>query len=310
MCTTLDFISIRPLLGATAHARRFLEELIGRELQVNEMRIKHAFETPHGIYVNVRRDNITGRPSNIDDHGGRIIKIDKGGTIIPISHPDIGWSGAADPRYFWQDGSLRLIFSADCRDSHRRMFLYFEETGRCVRLDIPGFTFQRSEKNWTPLVVGTTVYLVYAFRPFILLRLDDADAGLCSVVANHATLPRPAPLYPFGGSPLVPWRAPYHIALVHRRRPWRPALLVFDEEQMGIAAIGTPFSVPEPPEAIKWRDRDVQYPYHLEIGSSESRMLIECQDCCPTEYVLRTDRVFELAERSLRSLGHTTQNRR
>ena len=92
---------------------------------------------------------------------------------------------------------------------------------------------------------------------------------------------------------MVLWKIPYRVAVVHSRRPWRPALLVFDEEQMRVAAVGTPFSVPEPPEAVKWRGLDVQYPYHLEIAADECRLLIECQDRCPTEFFVSADRFSE-----------------
>jgi hypothetical protein len=63
---------------------------------------------------------------------------------------------------------------------------------------------------------------------------------------------------------------------------------------MRVVAVGEPFSVPEAVEAVKWRGRDVQYPYHLEVGSGKCEMWIECQDRCPTVYRFEFTRFCEV----------------
>jgi len=297
-----DVIDYCPILGATSVARSFLQNLVGPTLENARTRLKHAYEWvntegEHLCFVNVRYD--------IEESGwgsiGYLLKINYNtGQILKVSHEDILedriFSGAEDPRYFWRRDQLGIIFNALCRDGTRRIFIYFVHLDHCIKLQTPGFTLRDIEKNWTVLVVGDVIYVVYSFNPPILFRLDDDKTGFCSMVSECAfVLSGPIePLYPYGGSSLCLWGWPYFIGLVHSRSPYRPAFIVFDAEEMRVVAVGEPFSVPEPVEAIKWRGRDVQYPYHLEVDHGRCELWIECQDRCPTVYRFEFTRFCEV----------------
>ena len=241
---------------------------------------------------------------------GYVLKINyASGEVSKVFHEDIVeeqvFSGAVDPRYFWRGGQLGVIFNAPCTDGKRRMFVHFEHLDLCVKLNVPELPLRRIEKNWTVMVVADVIYIVYSFNPTIVLRLLDETTGFCSLVPQHATVfANPIePLYPYGGSSLRLWSWPNFVGLVHTRHPYRPAFVLFNADEMRVVALGEPFAVPEPREAVKWRGRDVQYPYHLDFGDGRCETWIECQDRCPTKIEFSYTRLHEIVSTLLESCG-------
>ena len=286
-----DLCEFRPLLEGATAAKGFLDELFGRSISIASIRLKHAYDWIDGgerlSFVNLRHDTAESGWGGV----GYLLKINHStGQVWKIFHPEILedriFSGAEDPRYFWRHGRLGVIFNGLCRDGTRRLFIYFYQTGCCIKLQIQGFALNEIEKNWTAFVVGDTIYLVYSFNPTIVLKLDDEETGECSIISgpSNASIAPIKALYPYGGSSLVQWDDVHFVGLIHTRQPYRPAMIVFNADEMRVVAVGKPFSVPEPAEAIKWRGRDVQYPYHIELGKGHCEIWIECQDRCPTKY--------------------------
>jgi hypothetical protein len=287
-----DVVTFRALDAAKEFATWFLEARSGGCVDESRVRLKHAFEWTNESgerysFVNVRHD--------IADTGwgsvGYLLCISYNtGEVTQVQHDefveDKVFSGAEDPRYFWRGKQLGVIFNALCRDGTRRMFMYFHDAKRCIKLHVPDFRLAGTEKNWSVFVIGEVIYLVYSFNPSIVFRLDDDQTGFCSVVSSNAAVlgGEIEPLYPYGGSTLSLWVWPYFVGLVHTRHPYRPAFIVFDVQELRVVAIGRPFSVPEPPAAVPWRGRDVQYPYHLDVSKGACDVWIECQDRCPTQY--------------------------
>src|SRR5262249_40106195 len=158
-----------------------------------------------------------------------------------------------------------------CRDGNRRMFIYFEHLNQCIKLQISAFPLRQVEKNWTVMVVGDVIYIIYTFNPSIVFRVDDDKTGFCSLASEHPFIfSNPIePLYPYGGSSLCPWSYPYFVGLVHTRGgrllggavrhlppvilPFRSAFILFNAEEKRVEAVGQPFAVPEPKQAVKWR---------------------------------------------------------
>src|SRR5262249_60726317 len=135
----------------------------------------HAYECTgakgeHLCFVNARHDIAKSGGGSI----GYILKINYDtGEISKVFHGDIvedrAFSGAVDPRYFWRSDQLGVIFNAPCRDGNRRLFIYFEHLNQCIKLQInPGFPLNKKEKNWTVMVVGDVIYIIYSFNPTIV----------------------------------------------------------------------------------------------------------------------------------------------
>jgi hypothetical protein len=297
-----DVVEYRPLLNGRAAAERFLENKNGKRANPTRTRLKHAYEYVDSAgericFLNLRHDITQRGPGSI----GYLLKINYDrGSVIAISHPDIVedrvYSGAEDPRYFWCGNQLGVIFNGMCRDGTRRMFIYFDDLRRCIRLHVDGLPLQKIEKNWSVLVVADTIYLVYSFNPAIVLKLDDVPTGYCSIVSEHPIkyVQPIQSLYPFGGSSLCLWAWPHFVGLVHTRMPYRPAIVVFDAAKMQLTAVSKSFDLPEPPQAVKWRGIDVQYPYHLKIGDGDSEIWVELQDRCPTVYKIKFEEFASL----------------
>ena len=297
-----DATDVRPLLGSLPLAKQFVEFVCGHAIEISRFRLKHAYEWinskgEHVCFVNARHEVAESGWGSV----GYILKINYATKeVSKVFHVDIVeghvFSGAADPRYFWWDGRVGVIFNAPCRDGNRRMSLHFEHLNRCVKLNVSGLPLRRIEKNWTVMVVGDVIYIIYSFNPTIVLRLDDEKTGFCSPVSEHSSVfAEPIePLYPYGGSSLKLWSWPKYVGLVHTRHPYRPAFILFNADKMRVAALGKPFVVPEPQEALKWRGRDVQYPYHLDFADGRCEAWIECQDRCPTKIEFSYTRFCEI----------------
>lgn len=306
-----DVTEYRPLLRARQFALGFAKGLFERTFRPELVRIKHVFEYEEFgktlCVVNLRYDISPSEGGSI----GYLLKINyDDGTISHISHADIildgEFSGAEDPRYFQYQGQTCVIFNALCRDGNRRIFIYFDKFSECIKLIVPNFPLNPVEKNWAPFVVGERIHIIYSFNPMIVLRLDDDKTGYCSIIHPHAFLVSSMsaePMYPFGGSSLSLWVWPLFVGLVHTKEYarrydegaqtpsstaylYRPAIVLFDAENMKVVGISKPFSVPEPAQAEKWRGKDVQYPYHLDITKGKCEIWIECQDRCPTKYII------------------------
>jgi hypothetical protein len=298
-----DVLDYQPILGSEDAARAFLCRSQGSAPDADRIRLKHAYEWENAkgerqCIVNVRHDIVDTGFGSI----GYLLMINCANRDAKkITHPDIledrVYSGAEDPRYFRRRDELGVIFNALCSDGSRRMFIYFERLAQCIKLQVPGFPLRKTEKNWTVLVIADTIYIVYSFNPTIVFRLDDDKTGMCSVVSQNGFVltNEHEPLFPFGGSSLQLWSWPHFVGLVHTPRPhYRPALIVFDAQEMRVTAIGKPFSVPKPARAVASRGLEVEYPYHLEVDKGKCEMWIECQDHCPTRYRFEFMRFCEI----------------
>lgn len=297
-----DLIELKDLLHLRQYARIYVDKFSTSPVADSQIRIKHAIEYKnsdgHDIFIlNVRHDIVSQGFGSV----GSILFINHTLSLLfKITHPDIMEgkvsSGAEDPRYFRRRGHWCVLFNALCHDGTRRMFLYLDETKFCIKLQVPGLNLQKSEKNWTPLVIGDEVYFIYSLNPTVVLQLIDDESGRCHVVdtnLRHGSTINP--IYPYGGSALQLWAWPYFIGLAHTRNPYRSVFYVFDAQDMKLVAVGKPFDLPEPSQAVKTRGLDVQYPYHLEIDNGRCQIWVECQDHCPTKYEFKFESLCEVA---------------
>jgi hypothetical protein len=296
-----DVVALHPLLASLPLTKRFVESAAASAIDSSRFRLKHAYEYVDSgganvCFVNARHEVASSGWGSV----GYLLKVNyETGEVLKVFHDDIVegpiFSGAADPRYFRRGEEIGVIFNAPCKDGNRRIFIYFEHLNHCVKLSVPDLPLRRIEKNWTAMTVGDVIYIVYSFNPTIVLRLDDEMTGICSLASDHAAFVNPVdPLYPYGGSSLKLWSWPNYVGLVHSRHPYRPAFVLFNAAEMCVAALGTPFAIPEPQEAVKWRGRDVQYPYHLDFDETRCEAWIECQDRCPTKVEFSYTRFREI----------------
>jgi hypothetical protein len=117
-------------------------------------------------------------------------------------------AGGEDPRVFTWRGREYMLFNMDAvledgATIGRRLYLYRLDADAAVVLDVGGgggaaagaaagagaaaaaFALQPREKNWTPVVVGGDLFMVYAWDPLIVLRCEED--GSCRVVAGPGT---------------------------------------------------------------------------------------------------------------------------
>jgi hypothetical protein len=69
------------------------------------------------------------------------------------------------------------------------------------------------EKNWSPLVVGDELYLIYEISPLTVIQFNP-DSAL-KIVQSNSHWPNPHRGYLSGSTPLLPWRGSEYIGLYH-----------------------------------------------------------------------------------------------
>ena len=155
----------------------------------------------------------------------------KGGSVLGIPSPTfpLDGDGAMDPRVFQHGGKLYLIvlLFTYLRDKlwKPHPVIWDVEEQRCLTPFV-NLTYDEKkpmEKNWTPLVVNNTLYLVYNVDPLRVLGCDLLKQPLtCSFVHDQFkatdgegfTFQRRT--YTLrGGTPFVLYEWPYYISLAH-----------------------------------------------------------------------------------------------
>jgi hypothetical protein len=104
---------------------------------------------------------------------------------------------AEDPRVIMYKGSPLVIYS---NGRIKKMFLYDHRHRQTVMLSIHGQSIDETQKNWTPLIVGNKLLLVYSHDPLVILQYDvDAGDGVCTLI--YGSLPIMEMNPPYGGTP-------------------------------------------------------------------------------------------------------------
>ena len=162
-----------------------------------------------------------------------------GGSLLGIPTPifPMDGDGAMDPRVFQLRDKLYLMVL---------LFTYIEdklwkphpliwdvEESRAIlpTVDLTYNEHSPMEKNWSPVVVNDTLYLVHNLDPLRMLRCDlEGPGASCQFVVDEAgsggfTFERRRHTLR-GGTPFVLYQWPYYISLAHsvviRQRPHAP----------------------------------------------------------------------------------------
>eukprot|EP00667_Euglena_gracilis_P008634 EG_transcript_8758 len=188
--------------------------------------------------------------------------------LTPVGIPapqHIMYSGPVDPRLFEYRGGLHLLFemqrpsggwtSTDYPKAEGGTYLWsMAPRSRLVDLGLfrgPAVVLQtRRDKNWVPLVWNDDLIVVRNYDPLELLNCSLS--GHCDIV-QLSKAGRPTPRIVRGGTPLLPYRGPYHVGLVHSnyeqcRGGWRwythQLVLVRVQPSFAVVYISEPLAVP------------------------------------------------------------------
>ena len=136
--------------------------------------------------------------------------------------------GPEDPRAFQLQGKPYLVFHTVIPTSNQGNFtritptLWDIEEERPIILTLPHNLMTDTagrimEKNWIPVILNNTLYIVQYFDPMLVMRCF-VD-GNCQYVhtADFSYVMNKGHGVLRGGTPFVPYRDEYHIALAHCR---------------------------------------------------------------------------------------------
>lgn len=79
----------------------------------------------------------------------------------------------------------------------------------CAVLDAP----PALEKNWTPLVIGRDLFLLYEINPLTVIKFQPQDQSWVTICQKSWNSPYPT--YLSGGTPLIHWHGSKYIGLYH-----------------------------------------------------------------------------------------------
>lgn len=109
---------------------------------------------------------------------------------------------------------------------------------------------ETEEKNWTPMVVGEKLYLVYAVQPFTVFIYEK---GRLLRLASALPPQHHSAIKLRGGSPLVHWKENLFIGIGHYppfhgpdRTRYLHLLCVVDIEKMALVETSVPFYIQKP----------------------------------------------------------------
>ena len=156
-------------------------------------------------------------------------QIQKGWNLnIPSSIQDIFFTGPEDPRLFEINGTTYLNFinayyDARTRRAVRRQFLWSVNENILYDITIGGgYVMGDWEKNWAPYVYNNQLFFVYQFFPkFQVLECVfnySKRSVHCVFMGNSEDRPIGADTQFYlvrGGSPLVPYKGDYFLAITH-----------------------------------------------------------------------------------------------
>ena len=90
-----------------------------------------------------------------------------------------------DPRLFICNDKIYVIFNAvygNTRSMTISEYDHFNPVFLRIQSDNEHDYNNKIEKNWTPCVVGNTLYLIYLFDPLIVLHYDFNRDGFCRII--------------------------------------------------------------------------------------------------------------------------------
>lgn len=206
-----------------------------------------------------------------------------------IGDASVPFGGAEDPRSFRLNEKVYVIFNRNNPEMPTSMHLYDVDSERCTRLWVSNdnnAAARQHQKNWVPYVLDGCLYFVYLFNRACVLRVIDVDTGECECIkgstATTESVGPPSSIKYYGGTPLVRWKDDLYVGFGHTRRPWRAVPVLYDSSKMEVVRATGPISFSNPPEAVPWRGKSVQFPYDLQINEHAVRLCIEFEDRCPT----------------------------
>ena len=159
--------------------------------------------------------------------------------------PGLAEYGIEDLRLFrWRGGTYGIAAGVGLKPgdewSVQQVLLHIEAGAIRAHWPLPSPIGAAVEKNWTPLVVGDDLLLIYTLQPLVIYRFVQ---GALHIVSAHPPVSNTTDLR--GGTPFIPYNDGYlaiaHLAPVQARGLWfyRHVAVVADAE-------GRPSQVSEP----------------------------------------------------------------
>lgn len=189
-----------------------------------------------------------------------------------------------DPRYFiYHDKTYIIMNGTNDNRETRDMYLYNIESNNICKLFINNYDISnlKIQKNWTPYIHLDELYIIYSFNELCILKVLNMTTGECTCIKGNPLNYNNNYKY-FGSTPLIQWNYPNYIGFVHTRAPWYSCPIIYNAEEMNVKYIGKPIIFKNPPQAIPWRNKIVQFPYNLEIINNNIILSVEFEDRCPT----------------------------
>jgi hypothetical protein len=195
--------------------------------------------------------------------------------------PSILKTGPEDQRVIQVQSDIIIVFSMLDENAQRRMHIYNFTKRQIIKLKVNEFELQKTEKNWSPLVIDDELHFVYRLNPLRILKCTDLETGICEIVHDEDTSQEGVGNSLHGGTEFKLWRWPLYVGFAHSHDPWRPQLVVLDVESFKVVHAGSTFNVPQPKEVKPWRGKSVQYPASINFTPSQILLGIEYEDKHP-----------------------------
>ncbi len=283
----------RRLIDNTQSARGSLTDRVSRTKHV-------LFQDDGKICLNIRNDKLTEDNNFISSSIGFVLIFKEDKALDPEQYSDANiiehrnavtfgsshtHTGFEDKRFVRYMGRNIIFANAFLENGHRRMFQYDCVDNICKQITVSDFPLNDTEKNWAPFVKDGVLHLIYSINPLVVFRECLPLSGDYVVAHAGSSEGNIRSDYPWGSTPLIPWISDYFVGFAHSRMPWRSVPLALDTERWKVA-FGSPVQFEQPAEAVPWRGKSVQFPYHLEIKGSEPILYVECEDRHSVAYSL------------------------
>ena len=184
-----------------------------------------------GHYITLQQDFIF-----VQGYTADLIPKDPGyfvGYAYPPSPGRANTDGPQDPRAFQLQGKTYLLFHTTVPTTNRGNFtilrpaLWDVEEERPLSLTLPHNLMtdtagHDNDKNWMPVILNDTLYLVQNLDPMLVMKCSVEGGCQYIYTADFNYVMNKGHDALRGGTPFVPYRSHYHIALVHcRYRLWK-----------------------------------------------------------------------------------------
>lgn len=95
--------------------------------------------------------------------------------------------GTHDPRYFYFNGDLYLLFNGLLHSNERGMFLYNFSKNILTKLWVLNTSHLSKfpQKNWMPYIYSGELFFVFSFQPNCVLKLSSLNTGECEIVKGN-----------------------------------------------------------------------------------------------------------------------------